>query len=202
MLNKIKNQLLITVILATMFAALVGCSEPAEKMVEDSETEVISEELVEVTTNSEVSEPVFEEPSEVVSEEVSEIVDGVQMVYYETYEDFLTFFENLQEPVIAVFHFTEHVEEGQAILYDGARYILSENFIVTVKTPEIISSMESSNKYVYISDYDYKGSHEWDITLETTGTDIEVPLTITYEDGTTDTLTVYITKDWKYSWES
>lgn len=35
------------------------------------------------------------------------------------------------------------------------------------------------------------------IYINSTGTDMEIPITITYEDGTEGSITVYITKEWE-----
>lgn len=189
--NKINRKisvLFLMVVCVTL--VLAGCKKPNEEVTSNT-----SEPKSEVVTSEEVSEPA----SEPVSEE-PEIVDGVQTVYYETYEELCTCFENLEEPVVAVFHFG-YPEKGQALLYDGAHYTVEENYIVTVKTPGVISDMYTTVTDVIISDYVINDVHEWDIGVMGTGTDIEVPLTITYEDGTKETITVYITKEWKYSWE-
>lgn len=65
----------------------------------------------------------------------------------------------------------------------------------------VIIFFNNKNINIEINNSEYEGSDEWDMWLYATGTDIEVPLTIIYEDGTEETITVYITKDWKYMWE-
>lgn len=162
---------------------MMGCGEVKTTSDDSPST---SEVVSETPSTSEVSE--------------SEIVDGVQMVHYKTYDELVSYFKTLDTPIIAVYN-TGKIEEGQAILYDGAYYTLQESCVATVKTPNVIKTVTSTAEYVYILDVDYEGEHEWNISVETTGTDIEVPLTITYEDGTEETITVYITKDWKYPWE-
>ena len=92
-------------------------------------------------------------------------------------------------------------EKGQALLYDGAYYTIEKDMAMTIKYNNTIEKIVSSSDYIEINNSEYEGSDEWDMWLYATGTDIEVPLTIIYEDGTEETITVYITKDWKYMWE-
>lgn len=194
-----RNRSLVGLLVLCAMLALVGCKKPAaENPVPSTPTSEVESEVV----FEEVSEPVSEEPSEeVVSEEVSEpeIVDGVQMIYYETYADMNKTLENLDKSAVVAYSFYTP-EKGQAIMYDGAHYTIEKDFATIVRCPNTIKKVTSTEEYVHILDYDYEGVHEWAITIYTTGTDIEVPLTITYEDGTEETLTVYITKDWDYSW--
>ena len=196
--NRNRSLVALLVLCALLAVTLVGCKKPVAENPTPTTSEVVSE-----VVSEEVSEPVSEEASEVVSEpesEEPEIVDGVQMVYYETYEELCEYVGTIDETVIVLFSF-DHSEKGQPILYNGAHCTLEEDFVITVKSPKTITNMTSEKESVLISDYDYNGIHEWDIGLYEQGTDIEVPLVITYEDGTEETFTVYITKDWKYPWE-
>ncbi len=190
-------------IIITCFSLLlIGCKEAegttpeatSSEMVSEAESEVISEEV-----SKDVSEEVVSEEAKEEVNEMPEIVDGVQMVYYETYEDMSKELETLEKPAVVAYSFYTP-EKGQAIMYDGAYYTIEQDFATIVRCPNTIKKVNSTEEYVHILDYDYEGTHEWAITIYTTGTDIEVPLTITYEDGTEESLTVYITKDWNYSW--
>ncbi len=199
--NRNRSLVVLLVLCAMLSVTLIGCKKPAaENPAPSTPTSEVESEVV----SEEVSEPVSEEPSEeVVSEKVSEIpeiVDGVQKVYYETYDELLEHIGTIDSTVIVIFSFN-YPEKGQTILYDGAHCTIEENLTIDVKSPKVITNITSEKDSVFVVDYDYEGIHEWNITLETTGTDIEVPLTITYEDGTEETFTVYITKDWQYSWE-
>lgn len=167
----------------------------SSEVVSEVESEVISEEVAEDVSEEAVSEEVSEEVSE-----MPEIVDGVQVVYYDTYEEFIPFFDDVEEPVVAIYHFG-YPEKGQAVLYDGAHYVVEENFSITVRSSKVIKNVTSTAGSVQITNYEYKGNQEWPISIYATGTDIEVPLTVIYEDGTEETITVYITKDWNYMWE-
>lgn len=194
------RSLVVLLVIAMIASVAAGCNKPGtENTVSSAPT---SEEESDVVS-AEVSEVASEDPSEVVSEsecEEPEIVDGVQMVYYETYEELLEYIDTIDETVVVVYSFS-HPEKGQAILYDGAHYTIEDHFAATVKSPETIAKITSTQESLSILDYDIEGIHEWDIRLYEAGTDIEVPLTITYEDGTEETITVYLTKDWKYMGE-
>lgn len=146
-------------------------------------------------------------PEEVVSEEVKEevsempeIVDGVQVVYCESYEEMEPYFKGLENAVVVVFEFY-YPEEGQALLYNGAHYTIKDEFFMRIETPKEVEYINSNLEYVIISTSEEEGEIQIKMTVETTGADIEVPITIKYTDGTEETLTVYITKDWKYPWE-
>lgn len=196
--NRNRSLVVLLVLCAMLAVTLVGCKKPVAENPAPSTSEVESE-----VVSQEVSEPVSEEPSEeVVSEEVSEpeIVDGVQKVYYETYEELLEHIDTIDSTVIVLYSFN-YPEKGQSILYNGAHCTIEENLVINVKSPKVITSIISEKESIFVVDYDYEDIHEWDINLYEVGTDIEVPLTITYEDGTEEIFTVYITKDWKYSWE-
>lgn len=196
--NRNRSLVALLVLCALLAVTLVGCKKPVAEKPSPSTSEVVSE-----VVSEEVSEPVSEEPSEVVSEpesEEPEIVDGVQKVYYETYEELIEYIDTIDETVIILFSFN-YPEKGQTILYNGAHCTIEKDFTITVKSPKTITSITSTRESVSVVDYDYEGSHEWDIGLYELGTDIEVPLVITYEDGTEETFTMYITKDWKYMWE-
>jgi hypothetical protein len=198
MKNKAVKKVILELVAGVLLVVgLTGCKEAEGTTPEASSSEVVSE-----VESEEVSEEVTEDVSEeVVSEEVSEpeIVDGVQRVYYDTWEELSEFFETLNKPVVVGFDFFKP-EMGQVILYDGAHYTIEKDFATSVQSTKTIKKVTSTAEYIHVLDYDYEGTHEWDITIETTGTDIEVPLTITYEDGTEESLTVYITKDWDYNW--
>ncbi len=194
-----KRKSIVLVLCMMLMMVFVGCGkEVAEENSTPPTSEVVSE-----VVSEEVSEPVSEEVSEIVSEEPSEEVatDGkIEIVNYSSYEEMLPCFEELDSVVMAVFSF-RHSNNRQALLYNGASYIVEENFIMTIKSPNTISNITTTTEYVNIVDYEFEGIHEWDIGVETTGTNIEVPLTIMYEDGTTEEFIVYITKDWKYAGE-
>ncbi len=192
------------IIITCVSLLLIGCKEAEGTTPEASSSEVVSEVESEVISE-EVSEDASEEVvSEEVEEEVSEmpeIVDGVQVVYYDTYEEFINFIDNtLGSTVISLTCFN-YPEKGQWILYNGAHCTLEENFSMTIESPKTITNITSEKGSVLVVDYEYEGRYVWDIGLYEEGTDIEVPLVITYEDGTEENFTVYITKDWKYPWE-
>ncbi len=208
MKNKAVKKVILELVAAVLLVVgLTGCKEAegttpeatSSEMVSEVETEVISEEVAEDVSEEVVSEEVEEEVSE-----MPEIVDGVQVVYYDTWEklyDYVyDYIETVDETVLVVFSFN-HSENGQLIVYNGAHFTLEEDFVMTFKSSKTITSITSEKGSVLISDYDYEGYYEWDIGLYEEGTDIEVPLVITYEDGTEENFTVYITKDWKYPWE-
>lgn len=203
MKNRCRKRL--TIVLAVgmiLFAGLAGCNEEKEtkleaedmQVVEDSVTEESSEELSVEESNSTIEEEVFE---------VSEIIDGVQKVKCKTYDELLEFTSAIDSTVMVGFSFNgPAVLRGQAILYDGAHYTMCNGEIFTIKSPKTISQITSTRGSILVSDYDSsEGVHEWDIAIFEIGPDIEVPLTITYEDGTEENLCYYITKDWFYQWE-
>lgn len=195
-----KRKSIVLVLCLMLMMIFVGCGKGvAEEDSAPSASEVVSEVVSEEVLELASEEVVSEEVSEPVSE-VPEIVDGVQMVYYENYEELIPFFDTVEQAVVVVFNFA-YPEKGQALLYDGAYYTIEKDWVMTIKSNNTIENIVSSSDSVEILNYEYEGRNEWDITLYATGTDIEVPLTITYEDGTEETLTVYITKDWKWSWE-
>ncbi len=191
------------VIGAILVVSLIGCKDTEETTPEASSSEVFSEvdsEVISEEVSEDVSEEVVSEEVEEEESEMPEIVDGVQMVYYDTYEEFIPFFDAVDESVVAIYHFG-YPEKGQAVLYDGAHYVVEENFSITVRSSKVIKNVTSTTGCVQITNYEYEGNQEWPISIYTTGTDIEVPLTVIYEDGTEETFIVYITKDWKYPWE-
>ena len=204
MKNKAVKKVILELVAGVLLVVgLTGCKvaegtapeATSSEAVSEVESEVMSEEVAEDVSEEVVSEEVSEEVSE-----MPEIVDGVQVVYYDTWEELYEYVGTIDETVIVMFSFN-HSEKGQPILYNGAYCTIEEDFSMTVKSPKTITSITSEKGSVLVSDYDYEGIHEWDIGLYEVGTDIEVPLVITYEDGTEETFTVYITKDWKWSWE-
>lgn len=208
MKNKAVKKVILELVTGVLLVVgLTGCKVAEGTAPEASSSEVVSEVESEVMSE-EVAEDVSEEVvSEEVSEEVSEmpeIVDGVQVVYYDTWEELsdyvYDYIETADETVLVAFG-SFHSEKGQFIVHNEAHFTLEENFSMTIKSPKTITSITSEKESVLISDYDYEGTHEWDFALYEVGTDIEVPLVITYEDGTEETFIVYITKDWKYQWE-
>ena len=174
----------------------VGCGkEVAVEEPTPPTSEVVSE-----VVSEEVSEIVSEEPSEVVSEEVSEepeIVDGVQKVYCENYEELYASLKDVDEPVVVVFDFFSP-EKGQSILYNGAHYTIERDFLMDVTTTDkVVKKIYSTAENVMIFDYSENGICEWGVSLDFTGTDVEIPIIIVYEDGSEETITVYITKEWE-----
>lgn len=187
-----KRKNIVLALCLMLLMLFVGCGkEVAVEEPAPSTSEVVSEEVSEP-----VSEPISEE---VVSEEVSEeteIVDGVQMVYYENYAELSAYLESLEEPVVLVYNFN-YSDKGQAILYDGAHYTVEEEFAVNVKTSGNVSGMHSTAENVRINNYDIEGIDIWSIVNGTTCVDMEIPIVITYEDGSEENITVYITKEWE-----
>lgn len=191
--NRNWRNFVVLTLVCMLAATLVGCKTSTAVTPEPSSTsEVVSES---------VSEPVSEEVlSEEETYEMPEIVDNMQTIYCETYEEMFPYFEKLENAAVVVLD-PSYMEEGQVFLYNGAHYTIKEGFAMTVKSPEIIKNITSTSEYVFTANYVSEGIIEWDISVETTGMDIEVPLTITYDDGTEENITIYITKDWKYPWE-
>lgn len=201
--KSVKKIVLGFVIGAILVVSLIGCKDAEETVPEASTSEVISEVESEV-----ISEEVAEDMSEeAVLEEVSEeenempeIVDGVQIVNYSNEEELEGYCEKIENPTIAVFNFT-FVEKGQAILYDSAHYTIEKDFFMTINSSKKIQTVNAQAEYISITNSVNDDGVEWRLFVDTTGKDIEVPLTIIYEDGMDETLTVYITKEWKWSWE-
>lgn len=204
MKNKVVKKVILKLVAGVLLVVgLTGCKEAegttpeatSSEAVSEVESEVMSEEVAEDVSEEVVSEEAKEEVNE-----MPEIVDGVQVVYYDTWEELYEYVGTIDETVIVMFSFN-HSEKGQPILYNGAHCTIEEDFAIVVKSPKTITSITSEKGSVLVSDSDYEGIHEWDVGLYEVGTDIEVPLVITYEDGTEENFTVYITKDWKYPWE-
>lgn len=166
--------------------------------------EVVTEPEVSEVAEESVSEEVSEEMSaEIVSEEVSEIevYDDVQMVDFDDYEALLEYVDTLDETVLAVVN-----EEGKAaLLHNGEHYKSKEGDMMSIESPKHIMSVTSEKESVRImpgavwSDK-YDGNLAvWYVILDEEGTNIEVPLTITYVSVTGETteeaFTVYITKE-------
>ena len=165
---------------------LVGCNET-----EISESEAVDSEVVSEVVSEEVSEEVFEPVSEETSEVVSEIVDGVQMVYYETYDEFCGYLDTIDDTVFVEYSF-EHpgkTTSGQAIIYNNAHYTLREDSMPMLISSKTIANITSPQDYVEISNHG-----EWRVFLIGTGEDRELSLTISYDDGTEETLCFYFTK--------
>lgn len=119
----------------------------------------------------------------------------VEIVNYTNYDDFFAYLKERNQTTIVYYNFSSE-DNIQAILPNNSKYtLLYEDISMVMFYPnkkvleikidsDYIRYMESSTKY---------GEQIWSITIETTGTDIEVPVTINYEDGTVEEYTVYIT---------
>lgn len=142
-------------------------------------------------------------PALVEDIEFTEIVDNIQTVYCINYEELYAFQSTLDKASLAVFAFGIAPEKGVVLLYDGACYTIEEDFAINIISSKTISKVTSKNGNVQIVDYDIdeQGNHVWSVALYETGVDIKVELCIEYEDGTSEDVTVYLSKDWKYDYE-
>lgn len=186
-----KNAIFVFVSLL-LVASLVGCAKP---------TDAASEEPA--NTSEVVSEEVSEEPTEEVSEEVSEegpeIIDGVQMVYFQKFNELYSHVLTLENVVVCCYTF-ENPEKGQAVLFNGAHYVFEEERNLEVISPtKTISSIVPLYRDIEVLHSILNGDTSWFIYIYAIGTDLEVPLYITYEDGTSEKIVLYITKEWSYS---
>ena len=191
-----KKSTLLVVALIIVIASFMACnnaegvetpvaSEPA------SSSEAVSEEV----SSEEVSEEVSEEPSE----EVYEIVDGIQTVKFDTYDELDIFSHSLEDTVVVSYSFFPTFEgAGQAVLYNGAHYTIPENHYLTISSQKNIGFATTTTEDIYVGagEFNIYGK-EWSIYVNTTGTDIEIPILIYYTDGTEDTITIYVTKEWE-----
>ncbi len=174
-----------------LVVGLVGCNE-MDNAVAEAEISMEPESVI----SEPVSEPVSEEVSEVVSEEVvseEETVNKIEVTNFSNYSEFLSHLEKLNRTMIVVWKNSE-----QFIMPNGVTCELNEGDKLIVYYVEGVNDIKSSADYI---EFSLDKDNAYQFMLNTTGTEIEVPITVTYEDGTVEELVVYITKDWKYSWE-
>ena len=99
-------------------------------------------------------------------------------------------------------------KDVNAVLKDGDSFVMDESvgayysFYVIVPK-KAVEATNGNEKFVNIIDAPVKEASNRDklpyafsIDDEETGTDVECPITITYEDGTEETITIYITKEY------
>lgn len=185
-----RSLFLLATLVVIFLVTFTGCKKEPEPVVpQTSEESVVSSEEVSETPSS---EEVSELTSEETSEPAPEIVEGVQMVKFDSIDELLSFGKSLEDTTIAVYEFF-YKDKGQALLYDGAHYNIPEDFYLEIMSSKNITSATSTAENVAVRKID----DYWTIYIETTGTDIEVPVTITYDDGTEETITIYVTKEWE-----
>lgn len=198
-----RSLFLLATLVVILLVTFTGCKKEPEPVVPQTSEEpvVSSEEVSETPSSEEVSEPTSEETSEPESEPAPEIVDGVQTVKYDSAEELESFVDSLEGTVIAVYNFF-YKDKGQALLYDGAYYNIPEDFTLDILSQKGIASAITTAENVSVGKMYIDGyGDKWFILIQTTGTDIEVPVTITYDDGTEENFTIYVTKEWKFSGE-
>ncbi len=92
--------------------------------------------------------------------------------------------------------------KAEAILADGDSIVQEEengNYNMFIYVPKKIVSMEKiGGDEVYLVDSSYPSiAGLFFIEYEVTGTDIEAGVNVTYEDGTQESITIYVTKDYE-----
>lgn len=186
--NRYSVILVVALLLAMLSTTVVGCGKPST--IDDSAgtSEVVSE----TPSTSEVSESISEESSseEVISEE---IVPEVEITNFSTSDELRDYLKTLNKTTIVNFDFSEE-EIIQAIIPNGASYIVERGTIRVISPQNIL---EVNTSVDYVESNKSVNDNEWVVRIQTTGTNIEVPLTIMYEDGTIEEYTVYITKEWE-----
>lgn len=181
----------------TMQYSIESSSKPLEKEVLDSKELANLGESITITVNDGEYLSLsgcYITTKDNLAEAAPQIVDGVQMVYFDSYAELGAFTDTLEDTAIVVYHFfVGYKDKGQAIVYDGAHYTIPESFYLDVVSSKNIQRASSIAEYVYVG----KVEDAWGVWVNTTGTDIEVPVTIEYEDGTEETITIYVTKEWE-----
>lgn len=87
----------------------------------------------------------------------------------------------------------DHILRPDGILEDGDSYTLSEYEELWLYIPKEVSNISTDDETVWILDY-YNNIKSVGITL--TGSNIEIPVTVEYTDGTSEEITIYITNEW------
>ncbi len=215
------KKLLVTLMLAAiMVMPLVACEgnvEPATPVATTAEVteapepteEVVEPEVTEAPEPTE--EPVVEpEPTEEPISEDPNIIDGIDFTefnnqYHEEPDgDFIYVwdvmhqqakYDNLRIVVISD-------AKAEAILADGDSIVQEEengSYNLFIYRPKKIVSMEKiGGDEVELIETTYPSiAGMLEIGYEVTGTDIEAGVKVTYEDGTQESITIYVTKDYE-----
>lgn len=182
--------LVVLVALVVLLASFAGCKKKPEVVPDSSSKPVASEEVSETPSSEEVSEPASEEVSEVASEEVSEepVVEEVNFSSPNELKDSL---KKTNKTTIVEYDFSQE-GKPQMIIPNGSKYTMQLGYNFSIITVKEVENIEAGAEYISINEsVFYEG--EWNICILATGTDLEVPLTIKYADGTEEEILLYVT---------
>jgi len=175
-----KRSLGVILAVALMSAlTLAGCSEKENLPVtSDSTSEVVT------------SEPISEEPSEVVPEEID------LTLYTEANGKKATdLSEDMSYNELKVFVW-KYECGAKAILSDGDSYVMEDDDdLLYLYYPRGVQNVKANRDSIEIRKQREKSCGFW---LPIKGEDLEVTLTVTYEDGSEENITIYVTKDFEY----
>lgn len=172
-----------------------GCAETEAK--EDVEN-------VENRTETEASEELVEESTNLMesNERFGKIENGVQKINAKTWEEGERIINKIDEYALAVVN----ENDGWKILYDGAHYdsLPDERFIIIGKgmddAEDVVIVVANEKCEVKKPQFDGAKPNPY-VMINTKGEDINIPIRIIHPDGTINCFTVYVNKEWKYSWE-
>ena len=218
------KRILVVLLLTVMAMSMVGCEGQTKPEVQNApteetvvETEVTEETVVEEPGGAEetvVETEAPEEPTEMPTEDGVEdnpnVIDGIDFTefnkqYHEEKEgDYIYVwdvmhqqakYDNLRIVVISD-------AKAEAILADGDSIVQEEengSYNLFIYRPKKIVSMEKiGGDEVELIETTYPSiAGMLEIGYEVTGTDIEAGVKVTYEDGTQESITIYVTKDYE-----
>ena len=216
------KKIIVTLILATVMVLLMvacegsadtaGTTDPVEAIAEPTEEVVEATEVAEPTEEVEVTE-VTEEPTPEVVENNPDVIDGIDFTDYHNYENKLdeTIDSQADYDSMRAIAITSH--RVYAILKDGDSFKEDEEtrqfedggsygfFVYAPKEIVDITFIGGENiHFISQSDLGCEKSSKikgaFGIPDEITGTDIECGAKVVYEDGSEETLTIYVTKEY------
>ena len=190
--NLIKNRMAaLILVLACTLAVAAGCGKKTD---EGTEPTTPSATVTKEETTPEVVEPTESAPVETVepTETVSEENTTIDLTKYDNAPDCISDLKQMDELMVIVWN---DENGGRTILKDGDHYtnsMLSSFFFNRTNENGNIkdTTLECNDNNAEIREI-----KEFYGLITTVGEDVEYKTTFTYNDGTEETITVYITKE-------
>lgn len=186
-----RSLFLLATLVVILLVTFTGCKKNPEPVVPQTSEEpvVSSEEVSETPSSEEVTEPASEEVSEVASEEVSE-EPVVEEVNFSNATELFNYLKNTNETKVTEFSFSQE-GSSQMVIPNGSKYTMKFGFLLYIVSNKEISEVITNAEYIETKSGREPGT--WGVYIKTTGTDLEVPLTIKYADGTEEEILLYVT---------